>query len=109
VRRNHHLRYSSTAFIDVDNIILQVFISASLPFIGFLAYDVVYACVGASLDRGAGVSWRKEFLRHMRFSSPLILICLSIGLFLSFIFIQVGEVDVEKAYLFTLLVNYCIV
>lgn len=49
-----------------------VLVATSAPLLGFLAYDAVYAHVGATMDRGRS-PWLWEFKRHIAFSVPLLI------------------------------------
>lgn len=65
---------------------MGVLIATSIPLLGFLAYDVLYAFVGATLDRASQVPWVTELRRHLIFSVPLLLLSLLINMVLAIVF-----------------------
>lgn len=61
-----------------------IVIATSIPLLGFALYDVIYACVGAALDRHHS-SWFQDFRRHVAFSTPLVVLAFSINVVLALI------------------------
>ena len=65
---------------------VHVMLATSIPLLGFMVYDLIYACVGASFDRLGSSSWTAEFRRHLLFSTPLVLLAFALNLALAFAF-----------------------
>lgn len=87
----------------------DAFRSSCVPLLGFLVYDLIYACLGAALDRRERVSWWEDFLRHLWFSMPLLVLCAATNLALAIIFVQVLGASGYQAYILVFIVNYVLI
>lgn len=87
----------------------DAFQASAVPLLGFLTYDILYACVGAAFDRRGGVTWLHDFVRHLRFSVPLILICSCVNLLLTSSLVSKFNTTGHQAFIFAFLVNYVLI
>lgn len=85
----------------------QVAVSASILLAGFFAYDVIYAFVGASLDRG-NRAWLMELWRHLSFSVPLLVGLLIVTLLLALITRGLGFTGYQS-FVFIFCAHYCLI
>jgi len=63
----------------------DVLLPTTIPLIGFLLYDLVYAVVGSTLDRGRK-PWLNEFVRHLWFSVPMLVMCFCLVILFTIVF-----------------------
>lgn len=87
----------------------DAFVVSSLPLLGFLFYDVVYASVGAALDRRARESWWSDFIRHLWFSVPLLVLCISANFFLTISFTAILGASSYQTFILVFLIDYMVI
>jgi hypothetical protein len=85
-----------------------VLAATSIPLLGFVAYDAVYACVGASLDHRRQGSWASEFKRHLLFSVPLVLLSLVLNLLLATVFARILRTPYQ-AFVLIFAIDYAVI
>jgi hypothetical protein len=88
---------------------ISIWIASCVPLFGFLIYDVLYSMTGSAFDRRGGSSFIDDFLRHIKFSTPLLILCSICGLSISFIFMQYLNIDGDKVYVIIFSVNYFLI
>ena len=86
----------------------SVAIAAAIPLLGFLAYDALYAFVGASLDRGRN-SWLSEFGRHLSFSVPLLALSLLLNVALANLLMSKVGFTPYQAFVLVFTTDYLII
>lgn len=87
----------------------EAFVATAIPLLGFLIYDFIYACVGATLDRRTRVSWLNDFIRHLRFSVPLLVFCLLVNMALTILLTNRLGATGYQAFVLAFLVNYVLI
>lgn len=87
---------------------IDVAISVSIPLLGFLVYDLAYAVIGSSLDRRRR-PWFEEFIRHIWFSTPLLLITLLINVFLANRFISSFNFGLHQTFVLVFAIDYFLI
>lgn len=87
----------------------DAFRSSAVPLLGFLAYDIVYATLGAALDRRAPVTWWNDFKRHLWFSVPLLAACASLNLLLIIFLVTSLGTSGYQAFILVFLVDYILI
>lgn len=87
----------------------DAFWSSVVPLAGFFVYDVIYSLVGATVDRKNTQTWGSEFVRHLTFSVPLLLIAASANFLLAYSFVlHLGNTPYQ-AFILLFLVDYVLV
>lgn len=87
----------------------EAFFSSLFPVFGFLLYDVVYAAVGASLDRQTQDTWIADVLRHLAFSVPLILILPLLNYLAIFLLVSRMQVSSYGSLIIAILFDYLLI
>lgn len=90
------------------NMPIDVFNATAIPLLGFLAYDLVYSTIGASLDRGRA-TWLREFVRHLTFSVPLLLLSLFLNYLLANILMKTLGASPYQAFVIIFAFNYFVI
>ncbi len=85
-----------------------VLVATSIPLLGFLVYDLVYGCIGATMDRRNQATWFHEFKRHLAFSVPLVIVALLLNLVLAMLFVKVFR-NSYQAFVMLFAIDYVVI
>jgi hypothetical protein len=87
----------------------DAFLFSAAPLAGFLVYDLIYAALGAALDRRSPASWPNDFARHLRFSVPLLFLCAVANFALALGLVVSGAATGYQAFILMFLVDYLLI
>lgn len=87
----------------------DAFLLSTIPLLGFLVYDLLYAFVGATFDRKARQSWFSEYIRHIGFSLPVLVLCFAFNGLMSYFLISHAGFTGQQTVILTLLTDYCLI
>ena len=102
---------SSSFFVAFANLTNwhDAFWSSIIPLLGFLTYDVIYSSVGASLDRRARVTWLDDFIRHLKFSIPLLIVAACVNFILAYMLVLNFQNSAYQAFILIFLIDYVLI